>query len=145
MAGCLPLSQWLSTPARSLMSDPTRSQSRRIRSLAAANTLAATCAGVTWRSGRDRAVQYAVHSCVMTRLVRVPHIQTCYRTPVAKRVWNFASSGGRAPCQVESSYRTSCHGEAASLVIGCAVDPTLFCGLLYLSFELLIGLASMGM
>ena len=28
MAGCLPLSQWLSTPARSLMSDPTRSQSR---------------------------------------------------------------------------------------------------------------------
>ena len=28
--------------------------------------------------------------------------------------------------------------EAASLVIGCAVDPTLFCGLLYLSFELLI-------
>ena len=25
-------------------------------------------------------------------------IQTCYRTPGAKRVWNFASSGGRAPC-----------------------------------------------
>ncbi|CAK0732828.1 hypothetical protein CVIRNUC_000188 [Coccomyxa viridis] len=46
MAGCLPLSQWLSTPARSLMSDPTRSQSQRIRSLAAANTLAAMCAGV---------------------------------------------------------------------------------------------------
>ena len=48
------------------MSDPTRSQSRRIRSLAAASTLAAMCAGFTWRSGRDRAVQYAVHSCVMT-------------------------------------------------------------------------------
>ena len=45
MAGCRPLSQWLSTPARSLMSDPTRSQSRRIRSLAAANTLAAMCVG----------------------------------------------------------------------------------------------------
>ena len=27
MVGCLPLSQWLSTPARSLMFDPTRSQS----------------------------------------------------------------------------------------------------------------------
>ena len=40
--------------------------------------------------------------------------------------------------RIESSYRASCHGEAASLVIGCAVDPTLFCGLLYLSFELLI-------
>ena len=43
MAGCLPLSQWLSTPARSLMSDPTRSQSRRTRTLAAANTLAVCC------------------------------------------------------------------------------------------------------
>ena len=32
--------------------------------------------------------------------------------------------------KVESSYRTSCHGEAAPLVIGCAVDPTLFCGML---------------
>ena len=32
------------------------------------------------------------------RLVRVPPIQTCYRTPGAKRVWNCASSGGRAPC-----------------------------------------------
>ena len=32
------------------------------------------------------------------RLVRVPPNQTCYRTPGAKRVWNFASSGGRAPC-----------------------------------------------
>ena len=39
------------------------------------------------------------------RPVRVPPIQTCYRsaiidnrTPGAKRVWNFASSGGRAPC-----------------------------------------------
>ena len=56
MAGCLPLSQWLSTPVRSLMSDPTKSQSRCIRSLAAANTLAAMCVGVTWRFGRDRAV-----------------------------------------------------------------------------------------
>ena len=37
------------------------------------------------------------------RLVRVPPVQTCYRTPGAKRVWNFASSGGRAPCQVEPS------------------------------------------
>ena len=73
MAGCLPLSQWLSTPARSLMSDPTRSQSRRIRSLAAANTLAAMCAGVTWRSGRDREVQYAVQRCVMTRSLRRCH------------------------------------------------------------------------
>ena len=27
----------------------------------------------------------------------------------------------------------SCHGEAASLVIGCAVDLTISCGLLYLS------------
>ena len=26
----------------------------------------------------------------------------------------------------------SCHGEAASLLIGCAVDPTIPCGLLYL-------------
>ena len=25
-----------------------------------------------------------------------------------------------------------CHGKAASLVIGCAVDPTIFCDLLYL-------------
>ena len=32
------------------------------------------------------------------RLVRVPPNQTCYRTPGAKRVWNCASSGGRAPC-----------------------------------------------
>ena len=32
------------------------------------------------------------------RLVRVPPIQTCYRTPGAKRVWNLASSGGRAQC-----------------------------------------------
>ena len=32
------------------------------------------------------------------RLVRVPPIQTCYRTPGARRVWKFASSGGRAPC-----------------------------------------------
>ena len=32
----------------------------------------------------------------------------------------------------------SCHSEAASVVIGCAVDPTLSCGLLYLSFGLLI-------
>ena len=32
------------------------------------------------------------------RLVRVPPNQTCYRTPGAKRVWNLASSGGRAPC-----------------------------------------------
>ena len=47
MAGCLPLSQWLSTPARSLMSDPTRSQSRRMRSLAASKTVAAMCAGPT--------------------------------------------------------------------------------------------------
>ena len=31
------------------------------------------------------------------RLVRVPPNQTCYRTPGAKRVWNFAYSGGRAP------------------------------------------------
>ena len=38
---------------------------------------------------------------------------------------------------LESSYRASCHGEAASLVIGCAVDPTLSCGLLYLRFGLL--------
>ena len=67
MAGCLPLSQWLSTPARSLMSDPTKSQSRRMRSLAAAKTLAAMCPGVTRRSGRDREVQYAAHGgCPMT-------------------------------------------------------------------------------
>ena len=46
MAGCLPLSQWLSTPARSLMSDPTKSQSRRMWSLAAAKILAAMCDGV---------------------------------------------------------------------------------------------------
>ena len=59
------------------------------------------------------------------RLVRVPPILTYYRTPGAKHVWNFACSGGRAPCQVESSYRASCHGEAASLIIGCAVDPTI--------------------
>ena len=72
------------------------------------------------------------------RLVRVPPIQTCYRMPGAKRVWNFASSGGRAPYYVESSYRAYCHGDAASLVIGCAVDPTLSCGLLHLSFGLLI-------
>ena len=71
-----PSSQWLRTPARSLMSDPTRSQSRRIRSLAAANTLAAMCVEVTWRSGRDRAVQYAVHSCVMTNSLR-----RCQRLP----------------------------------------------------------------
>ena len=32
------------------------------------------------------------------RLLCVPPIQTCYRTPGAKRVWNSASSGGRAPC-----------------------------------------------
>ena len=32
------------------------------------------------------------------RLVRVPPNQTCYHTPGAKRVCNFASSGGRAPC-----------------------------------------------
>ena len=32
----------------------------------------------------------------------------------------------------------SSHGETASLVIGCAVDPTLSCGLLYQSFGLLI-------
>ena len=38
---CLPLSQWLSPSAHSAMSDPTQSQSRRIRSLAA------MCAGVT--------------------------------------------------------------------------------------------------
>ena len=36
---------------------------------------------------------------------------------------------------VESSYRTSCHGEAASLVIGCAVDPTLSRGMLRLSVQ----------
>ena len=34
-------------------------------------------------------------------------------------------------------YLRSCHGEAASLVIGCAVDPTLPYGLLYLSVGLL--------
>ena len=72
------------------------------------------------------------------RLVRVPSTQTCYRTPGAKRVWSFASSGGRAPNQVESSYRASCHGEAVSLVIGCTADPTLSCGLLYLSIGVLI-------
>ena len=69
------------------------------------------------------------------RPVRVPPIQTCYRTPGAKRVWNCASSGGRAHVRFESSYHASCHGEAASLVIGCAVDPQLSCGLLYLSFD----------
>ena len=30
----------------------------------------------------------------------------------------------------------SCHGEAASLVIECAVDPTFPCGLLYLSVKI---------
>ena len=30
----------------------------------------------------------------------------------------------------------SCHGEAASLVTGCAVDPTIPCGLLYLSVRI---------
>ena len=40
MLGRLPLSQWLSTPALSLMSDPTRSQSQRIWFLAAAKTFA---------------------------------------------------------------------------------------------------------
>ena len=102
MAGCLPLSQWLSIPARSLVSDPTRSQSRRTRSLAAASTLAAMCAGATWRSDR-----------------------------VA------ASSGGRAPCQVDWLYLSSCHGDTASIVIRSAADPTLSCALLYLSFGLL--------
>ena len=52
------------------------------------------------------------------RLVRVPPNQTCYRTPGAKRVWNFASPGGRAPFRLDSLYHTSCHGEAASLVFG---------------------------
>ena len=30
-----------------------------------------------------------------------------------------------------ANYTESCQGEAASLVIGCAVDPTIPCGLLY--------------
>ena len=33
-------------------------------------------------------------------------------------------------------YRDSCHSEAASLVIGCAVDPTIPCGLLYFSVRI---------
>ena len=40
--------------------------------------------------------------------------------------------------KVIKSFPRSCHGEAASHVIGCAVDPTLSCDLLYLSFESLI-------
>ena len=58
-------------------------------------------------------------------------------TPGALRVCNSASREGGLQCLVQSSYRASCHGEAASLVIGCAADPTLSCGLLYLSFGLL--------
>ena len=54
-----------------------------------------------WSSGQE-----SIHGSVSVRghrpasgvrLVRVPPIQTCSRTPGAKRVWNFASSGGRAP------------------------------------------------
>ena len=63
MLGCRPLSQWLSTPARSLMFEPTSSQSRRIWILAAEMTLAAMCAGCVGCSGRDLA---ASHSCMMT-------------------------------------------------------------------------------
>ena len=35
------------------------------------------------------------------------------------------------------THRTTWHGEAASLVIGCAVEPTLSCDFLYLSFGVL--------
>ena len=47
------------------------------------------------------------------RLVRVPPIQTCYRTPGAKRVWNCASSGGRA--HVRLSHRIVHHAMAKQL------------------------------
>ena len=44
-------------PSRSLMSEPTSSQSRRIWILAAEMTLAAMCAGCVGCSGRDLARQ----------------------------------------------------------------------------------------
>ena len=48
-----PLSQGLSTPARSRMSEPTSSQSRLIWDLAAETTLAGMCAACVGCSGRD--------------------------------------------------------------------------------------------
>ena len=78
-----PLSQWLSTPARSRMSEPTSSQSRLIWDLAAETTLAAMCAACVGCSGRDRARQYS-HSCVMTskQTKSLPQaVQPCGRLP----------------------------------------------------------------
>ena len=52
LLSCRSLSQWLSTPARSRMSEPTSSQSRLIWLLAAEMTLAAMCAACVGCSGR---------------------------------------------------------------------------------------------
>ena len=67
MVGCRPRSQWLRTPALSLMSAPIRSQSCRICSLVAVRILAAMCAGEVRWPGRERAEQYDVQSWAMTR------------------------------------------------------------------------------
>ena len=69
-----------------------------MRSLAAANTLATMCAGVTWRSGRDREVQYAVYSCVMTSSLR-----RCHR--LASR-----AAGCYGPCLFSARRRSAWSG-----------------------------------
>ena len=56
-------------------------------------------------------------------------------TPGALRVWNLAPREGGLHDRW-SDRTDSCHGEAASLVIGCAVDPRIRCGLLYLSVRI---------
>ena len=68
--GCLPLSQWLSTPALSLISVPTSSQSWRICCVAAASTRAAMRVAAICCSSCARAVQYAAQSCAMTSSLR---------------------------------------------------------------------------
>ena len=104
MVGCRPLSQWLSTPARSLMSEPTSSQSRRIWILAAEMTLAAMCAGCVGCSGRDLARQYASHSCVMTS-----KRSRCHKL-------SYPAAGCQGPRLSSASRRSACSGGAGCWV-----------------------------
>ena len=96
--------------------------------------------GLEFGAGLVRGHQHASG----VRLVSAPPIQAC-----CQHAWCLAYvelcplgmefiGGQIVPTHAmpKKGKKDSCHGEAASLVIGCTVDPTIPYGLLYLSVRI---------
>ena len=79
-------------------------------------------AGVRGRIDPRIGIGAGAPACLRLQACLCPPNETCYRTPGAKRVRNFASSGGglhvrlrhpKKKKKVESSYRASCRGQSS--------------------------------